>query len=479
MKKTASLLIFLFSLFGFASGADISEMCPIKQGDRILIVAPHPDDEALGCSGIIQRAAKAGAKLRVVYLTNGDHNEFAFIAYKKRIPIFKSEFIGMGEMRRREAISAMAVLGLKEENLYFLGYPDFGLFSIFGQYWQTDKPFRSILTRISSVPYKDNFSFGSSYVGENILKDMKKIISDFKPNRIFVSHPADVNGDHKAAYLFLEIALASLRDSIERPQINLYLIHKVGWPLPRHYHPYLSIYPPQDLSDSDLEWSQIHLNNEEVNKKHQALLCYKSQTRSSAFYLLAFARNNELFSVYPQITIGLSGDDVTKTEVGGSSFIDGVSEYFKSLFSRPVEIEKNSFTLRRAGNYLTYSVNNNYFTVSISKPPHIKSRFYSTVYLFGYRYGVDFSSMPKIRLVMKPDKIAIFDKKKELPISDVVFRSEKDSLTASLPWALLDSPDFILSLMKTSGKDMSDRRAFRKISIDRATVKKGRNVCCN
>ncbi len=479
MKKITLLIIVLLFLFGSASGSDIPEAGLIKPTDRILIIAPHPDDEALGCSGVIQRAVRAGAKLRIVYLTNGDHNEFAFIAYKKRIPIFKSEFIGMGEMRRREAVRAMAVLGLKEENLYFLGYPDFGLFSIFSQYWQTDKPFRSILTRISSVPYKDNFSFGSSYIGENILQDIKKIISDFKPNRIFVSHPADVNGDHKAAYLFLEIALAELKDSMERPQINLYLIHKVGWPLPRHYHPYLQIYPPQDLSDSDLEWSQIRLSSEEINKKHQALLCYKSQTRSSAFYLLAFARNNELFSVYPQIAIGFLGDSVTQTEARSSSFIDSISAYFKSLFSRPVEIEKNSFTLRRAGNYLTYSVNKDYFTVSISKPPHIKSRFYSMVYLFGYRYGTDFSSMPKIRLVMKPDKIVIFDKKKELSLSGVLFKSEKEALTVSLPWALLDSPDFILSFMKTSGKDISDRRAFRKIDIDRAAAKKGRNICWN
>ncbi len=53
-----------------------------KKNDRVLILAPHPDDEAIACAGIIQDALNSGAEVRVTYLTNGDHNEFAFIVYE-------------------------------------------------------------------------------------------------------------------------------------------------------------------------------------------------------------------------------------------------------------------------------------------------------------------------------------------------------------------------------------------------------------
>ena len=64
-----------------------------KSTDRILILAPHPDDEAIACAGVIQNALKAGSSLRVAYLTNGDHNQFAFIVFEKRLIFKKEEFI--------------------------------------------------------------------------------------------------------------------------------------------------------------------------------------------------------------------------------------------------------------------------------------------------------------------------------------------------------------------------------------------------
>lgn len=137
-----------------------------KKGERVLILAPHPDDEVIGCAGVIQQALKAGAKVKIIYLTNGDHNELAFIVYEKRITIRQGEFVHMGQVRQKEAIKAMKFLGLSENDLVFLGYLDFGTFTIFSQYWQSKKPFRDLLTRISSVPYKDNPSYGAPYRGK-------------------------------------------------------------------------------------------------------------------------------------------------------------------------------------------------------------------------------------------------------------------------------------------------------------------------
>ena len=139
--------------------ADIKPLEPIVKGDRILILAPHPDDEVLGCAGVIQEAVKAGAQVHVAFLTNGEHNELAFIVFKKSIILRQKDFINLGEVRHSESEKSAKLLGLKESDLTFLGYPDFGSFTIFSRYWQTDKPYNTILTRISKVPYKNNLSF--------------------------------------------------------------------------------------------------------------------------------------------------------------------------------------------------------------------------------------------------------------------------------------------------------------------------------
>jgi len=125
---------------------------PITRDDRILIMAPHPDDETLGTAGIIQKAVRAGADVRVVYLTNGEHNQVAFIVYEKRIVFKQKAIIQMGELRQQEAIAAMELLGVPQENLIFLGYPDFGTLAIFMRHWGDAKPFKNMLTRVASVP---------------------------------------------------------------------------------------------------------------------------------------------------------------------------------------------------------------------------------------------------------------------------------------------------------------------------------------
>src|SRR5215471_1540498 len=44
----------------------------VPEGTRLLVVAPHPDDETLGAGGLIQRVHATGGSVKVVYLTDGD-----------------------------------------------------------------------------------------------------------------------------------------------------------------------------------------------------------------------------------------------------------------------------------------------------------------------------------------------------------------------------------------------------------------------
>jgi len=47
----------------------------IKQ--RLLIIAPHPDDEVIGCAGLIQKVKNNGGKVFVLFLTVGDTKDFS------------------------------------------------------------------------------------------------------------------------------------------------------------------------------------------------------------------------------------------------------------------------------------------------------------------------------------------------------------------------------------------------------------------
>jgi LmbE family N-acetylglucosaminyl deacetylase len=42
---------------------------------RVLVLAPHPDDEILGCGGTLVRYLAAGSAVAIVYLTDGEHGE--------------------------------------------------------------------------------------------------------------------------------------------------------------------------------------------------------------------------------------------------------------------------------------------------------------------------------------------------------------------------------------------------------------------
>ena len=349
---------------------------PFKKGQRVLILAPHPDDEAIVCAGVIQQALKAGAKVRVVYLTNGDHNELAFIVYEKRITMRQGEFIHMGLLRQEESIKAMKFLGLSENDLVFLGYPDYGTFEIFCKYWQTKKPFRDRLTRISNVPYKDNPSYGAPYYGESILKDLVNQILDYKPDKIFVSHPADVNVDHKSLYLFLQVALSDLEGLFPAPKVYPYLVHFVGWPKPRHYHPELELYPPDEFINSKIDWQRLDLSFDELDKKYQSILFYKSQTQTSAFYLFSFARENELFGDYP--VLGLNPQSTLKDKIisyFGAQEMFKEAEYPAGLGEIGVMEEKGS---------VSYALEDNYFIVRVDKPKKLSGRFEALFYIFGY-----------------------------------------------------------------------------------------------
>lgn len=88
---------------------------PSHPGTTIVAIAPHPDDEALGCAGLIAQVLAAGVAVRIVYITDGSasHREHPHLTPAET-----------ARRRAAEAHAAMALLGVAPEALVFLDAPD-------------------------------------------------------------------------------------------------------------------------------------------------------------------------------------------------------------------------------------------------------------------------------------------------------------------------------------------------------------------
>lgn len=102
-------------LFAQAAAAPPLSLAALTGGGPILILAPHPDDDVLGCGGLIGACSAAGIAVHVVYLTDGRRSHLGSRLWPAR---------RLAEERRTEAIGAGHVLGLDPSDLTFLANRD-------------------------------------------------------------------------------------------------------------------------------------------------------------------------------------------------------------------------------------------------------------------------------------------------------------------------------------------------------------------
>lgn len=81
----------------------------IPSNCTVLVLAPHPDDEAIGCGGTVRMLADAGGKVVVAFLTSGDQGFAPGVA--DRGPEARRL---LGETRRQEAEAACRILGVAQ-----------------------------------------------------------------------------------------------------------------------------------------------------------------------------------------------------------------------------------------------------------------------------------------------------------------------------------------------------------------------------
>ena len=146
-------------------------------GTRVLVVAPHPDDETLGCGGTIRLLAQSEKALKVVFLTSGDKADPAH-RLAQRVHQ-KPHITDYSALREKEAQKALRVLGITDYE--FMRFPDRGL--------------------------ADNYGAAFEY--------LRKIAEDFRPDAIYAPSMVELNPDHRVAAVIamhLQRALGALKD---------------------------------------------------------------------------------------------------------------------------------------------------------------------------------------------------------------------------------------------------------------------------
>ena len=108
----------------FAGELKIGNVVLLPQ-DRILVLAPHPDDEVLGAGGVIQQAVAMKLPLRIVFFTYGDSNQWSFLLYRKHPVVMPRAVETMGLVRHDEAIKASHILGVAPEQFNIFGLSGF------------------------------------------------------------------------------------------------------------------------------------------------------------------------------------------------------------------------------------------------------------------------------------------------------------------------------------------------------------------
>src|SRR4051794_10732910 len=90
----------------------------VRELGPMVVVAPHPDDEVLGCGGIIALLRQARVRGRMIIAGDGAASHPGSKAYPPP---------ALGALRRAESEAGLGILGVSPEDVTFLGLPDGGV----------------------------------------------------------------------------------------------------------------------------------------------------------------------------------------------------------------------------------------------------------------------------------------------------------------------------------------------------------------
>lgn len=164
---------------------------------KILVIAPHADDEILGVGGTIAKNIEVGSEVYICVVTHGEE------------PLFSKELV---DKLRKETIAAHEYLGIKKT--YFLEYPAVMLENV--------------------ERYKLNGS-------------IMEVIQQVRPDEVYIPHAGDMQKDHQ---IVNEAAMVAVRPKYEHKISAVYAyetLSETEWNIPNTVNAFIpTVY--QDIS---------------------------------------------------------------------------------------------------------------------------------------------------------------------------------------------------------------------------------------
>jgi len=188
----------------------------LDQIKRVLIIAPHPDDEVLGCGGTISKLSSKGAEVVVLVASRGKKGLYS----EERITNV-----------RNQAMAAHGLLGVKETIFLDFPAPELDLVSI---------------SELSSA--------------------LSGAINEKRPDTVFLPHRGDIHHDHRAIFNAGLVASRPVNDCSVKNVLTYETLSETEWAAPYGDDAFI----PNLFVDI----------TEEFSKKIEAMNCYASQVRN-------------------------------------------------------------------------------------------------------------------------------------------------------------------------------------------------------
>jgi LmbE family N-acetylglucosaminyl deacetylase len=149
---------------------------------NVLIIAPHSDDEVLGCGGVMARHAAGGDDVHVLVVTRGTPE------------MYPPE---QEEQTRQELHAAHAILGVS--SVHFLDFP---------------------APKLDTIP------------GHQLADAIGRIIRSVYPSIIYLPHRGDIHSDHRAVYQATLVAARPINDCPVRKLLCYETLSETEWAAP-------------------------------------------------------------------------------------------------------------------------------------------------------------------------------------------------------------------------------------------------------
>ena len=169
--------------------ADILDPADLK-AQRILVIAPHPDDESLGCGGLIATLAPLRRQFRFVFVTDGGASHANSETWSRQ---------RLADRREAEALEAMHLLGVGDHSRTVLRLPDAGM------------------------PAE------GSVEDDDALATLAAEIGRFRPDLVLLPWRRDPHRDHRDSWSLTQRALAAAGQAPETLEYAIWL-DEIGAP---------------------------------------------------------------------------------------------------------------------------------------------------------------------------------------------------------------------------------------------------------